>query len=39
MDTNTGTGTTTALPPSPDPAKPRQDAGLRTSMRILAVGF
>jgi hypothetical protein len=35
MDTNT----TTTLPPSSGPAKPRQDAGLRTSLRILAVGL
>jgi hypothetical protein len=34
----TGTGTTTSLPPAP-PAARRQDGGLRTSLRILAVGL
>jgi Putative adhesin len=33
------TDTTTALPDSPGPSRPRPDAGLRTSLRILAVGF
>jgi hypothetical protein len=31
------TDTTTSMPTSPGPAAPRQDAGLRTSLRILAV--
>jgi hypothetical protein len=33
------THTTTSLPESPRPAAPRPDAGLRTSLRILAVGL
>jgi Putative adhesin len=33
------TDTTTALPGAPGPAGPRPDAGLRTSLRILAVGL
>jgi hypothetical protein len=33
------TDTTTSLPAPPGPASPRTDAGLRTSLRILAVGL
>jgi hypothetical protein len=33
------TDTTTSLPGSTGPAAPRQDGGIRTSLRILAVGF
>ena len=33
------TDTTTSLPGSTGPAAPRQDGGIRTSLRILAIGF
>jgi putative adhesin len=39
MTANPGAGTTTSLPPTTNPGGPRQDAGTRASLRILAVGL